>query len=118
MLAWAFHRISGVAIWAFILLHVLDIWLVGANIAAYDKGGFANHDPERDRKLLLHRREIFRIAGKMKEKGLTLVPLKIYLKKNIMKVEIGLAKGKKSYDKREAIAEREVERQLRRDYAR
>lgn len=94
-----------------------EIWLLGMHISPFEKGNINNHDPRRDRKLLMHRREIFRIAGKMTDKGLTLVPLKIYLKKNIIKVELGLAKGKKEYDKRAAIAKRDVERQLRRDYA-
>jgi SsrA-binding protein len=94
-----------------------EMWLLGMHVSPFEKGNINNHDPRRDRKLLLHKREIFRIAGKMKEKGLTLVPLKVYLKKNIIKVELGLAKGKKEYDKREAIAKRDVERQLRRDFA-
>lgn len=94
-----------------------EIWLLGMHISPFEKGNINNHDPRRERKLLLHRREIFRIASKMSEKGLTLVPLKVYLKKNIIKVELGLAKGKKEYDKRAAIAKRDVERQLRRDYA-
>ncbi len=94
-----------------------EVWLLGMHISPFEKGNINNHDPRRERKLLLHRREIFRIAEKMSEKGLTLVPLKIYLKKNVIKVELGLAKGKKEYDKRAAIAKRDVERQLRRDYA-
>jgi SsrA-binding protein len=89
-----------------------EVWLVGAHIASYDKGGFANHDPDRDRKLLLHRREIEQLQAKVAAKGLTLVPLKLYLKGGKAKVELGLARGKKLYDKREAIAERDVKREL------
>src|SRR5262245_25962522 len=95
-----------------------EIWLMGMHISPFEKGNINNHDPKRDRKLLLHREEIRRLIGKISEKGLTLVPLKVYFKKNIVKIELGLARGKKSYDKREAIKKRETERQLRRDYAR
>ena len=94
-----------------------ELWLVGMHISPFEKGNINNHDPVRDRKLLLHRREIFRVSAKISEKGLTLIPLKIYLKRNIIKVELGLAKGKKDYDKRQAIAKRDAERQMRRDYA-
>ena len=91
-----------------------EVWLVGANIAAYDKGGFANHDPERDRKLLLHKREVARLGGKISEKGLTLVPLRLYFKGGRAKVEIGLARGKKQWDKRQALASREAKREIER----
>jgi SsrA-binding protein len=91
-----------------------EIWLVGANIAAYDKGGFANHDPERDRKLLLHRREIDRLRGRVQEKGLTLVPIRLYFKDGRAKVEIALARGKELRDKRGDIAKREADRQIER----
>jgi SsrA-binding protein len=91
-----------------------EIWLVGANIAAYDKGGFANHDPERDRKLLLHRREIDRLRGQVQEKGLTLVPTRLYFKDGRAKVEIALARGKELRDKRRDIASREADRQIER----
>jgi SsrA-binding protein len=95
-----------------------ELWLVGLHINPFEKGNINNHDPKRDRKLLLHKQEIRRVIGKLAEKGLTLVPLRMYFKKNIAKVELGLARGKKSYDKREAIAKRDVERQLRREFAR
>lgn len=95
-----------------------EVWLIGLHISPFEKGNINNHDPKRERKLLLHRQEILRIFGKLSDKGLTLVPLRLYFKKNIAKVELGLARGKKAYDKREAIARREAERQLRRDYAR
>jgi len=95
-----------------------ELWLVGMHISPFDKGNINNHDPIRDRKLLMHKKELLRITGKASDKGLTLVPLKVYFKKNIVKVEIGLAQGKRAYDKREAIKKRDVERQIRRDYAR
>ena len=91
-----------------------EIWLVGANIAAYDKGGFANHDPERDRKLLLHRREIDRLRGSVAEKGLTLVPTRLYFKDGRAKVEIAVARGKELRDKRRDISKREADRQIER----
>ena len=99
------------------LLRNGEIWLVGMHISPFEKGNINNHDPKRDRKLLLHKQEIRRLDGKISAKGLTLVPLKVYFKNNIVKIELGLAQGKKSYDKREAIKKREVERQLHRDYA-
>jgi SsrA-binding protein len=91
-----------------------EIWLVGANIAAYDKGGFANHDPDRDRKLLLHRREIDRLRGRVQEKGLTLVPTCMYFKDGKAKVELALARGKERRDKRRDIATRDANRQIER----
>ena len=95
-----------------------EIWLVGANIAAYDKGGFANHDPERDRKLLLHRREIDRLRGRVQERGLTLVPTRLYFKGGRAKVELALARGKELRDKRRDIAKREADRQIERALSR
>jgi len=91
-----------------------EVWLVGANIAAYDKGGFANHDPERDRKLLLHRREIDRLRGRVQEQGLTLVPTRLYFKDGRAKVELALARGKHVRDKRRDLARREADRQIER----
>jgi SsrA-binding protein len=91
-----------------------ELWLVGANIAAYDKGGFANHDPERDRKLLLHRREIDRLRSRVQEKGLTLVPTRLYFKDGRAKVELALARGKELRDKRRDLASREADRQIER----
>jgi SsrA-binding protein len=95
-----------------------EVWLIGMHISPFEKGNINNHDPKRDRKLLLHKQEIRRLLGKIAEKGLTLIPLRIYFKKNIVKVELGIARGKKEYDKREAIKERETKRQIQRDYAR
>ncbi len=89
-----------------------EVWLVGANIAAYDKGGIANHDPERDRKLLLHRREIDRLRSRVQEKGLTLVPTRLYFKDGRAKIELALARGKELYDKRRDLAKREADRQI------
>jgi SsrA-binding protein len=89
-----------------------EAWLVGCHIAPYSHGTDANHDPERTRKLLLHRREIARLTGKVAERGLTLVPLRLYLKNGRAKVEVGLARGRKLHDKRAAIREREVRREL------
>ncbi|MFC1949143.1 SsrA-binding protein SmpB [Chloroflexota bacterium] len=89
-----------------------ELWLLKAHIARYDAGSYMSHEPTRPRKLLLHRKEINSLASKVAEKGLTLVPLKLYLKDGIAKVEIALGRGKRQYDKREAIARREVEREL------
>jgi len=94
-----------------------EAFLLNAHISPYDAASRFNHEPTRARKLLLHAREIERLTGKTKERGLTLIPLKIYFKKGRAKVEIGLARGKKLYDKRETIkrkvAQREVERSLK-----
>ena len=89
-----------------------EAWLLGCHISPYSHGTDANHDPERDRKLLLHRREIGRLAGKVAERGLTLVPLRIYFKGGRAKLELGLARGKKLHDKRSALREREVRREM------
>jgi SsrA-binding protein len=87
-------------------------WLLGCHISPYSHGTDANHDPERDRKLLLHKREIARLGGKISEKGLTMVPLRLYFKDGRAKVEIGLARGRKLHDKRSALREREVRREM------
>ena len=89
-----------------------EAWLVGCHVSPYSHGTDANHDPERDRKLLLHRREIARLTGKVAERGLTLVPLRLYFKSGRVKAEIGLARGRKLHDKRSAIREREVRREM------
>ena len=89
-----------------------EAWLFGCHIAPYHHGTDANHDPERPRKLLLHRREIARLTGKVAERGLTLVPLRLHFKEGRAKLEIGLGRGKKLHDKRAAIREREVKREL------
>ncbi len=91
-----------------------EVWLVGANISPYDPGTIGAHEPDRDRKLLLHRREIASLIGKVREKGLTLVPLRLYFKDGRAKVELALARGKEQRDKRRDIAKREADRQIER----
>lgn len=95
-----------------------EIWLQNVHVAPYTQANRENHEPRRPRKLLLHRREINRLTGKLQEKGLTLVPLKMYLKNNRAKVELGLGQGKKSYDKRAALKEKESDRQISRSIGR
>ena len=92
-----------------------EAWLRGCHISPYSHGTDANHEPERDRKLLLHKREITRIVGKTAEKGLTVVPLKIYFKGGRIKIEIGLARGKKLHDKRATLRERETRREMEKE---
>ena len=89
-----------------------EAWLLACHISPYSHGTDANHVPERDRKLLLHARELNRLSGKIAERGLTLVPLRLYFKGGRAKLEIGLARGKKLHDKRSAIREREVAREM------
>jgi len=89
-----------------------EMWLTNAHIAPYEPASRQNVNPYRDRKLLMHRKEILRLFGHVQEKGLTLIPLRVYLKKNKAKVEIGLARGKRQYDKREAIAKRDSAREI------
>jgi SsrA-binding protein len=89
-----------------------EVWLKGMHISEYGKGTYNNHEPMRLRKLLLHREEIRKIAKALEAKGATLVPLKLYFKKGRAKIELGLAYGKKQYDKRATIADREQKRQL------
>ena len=91
-----------------------EVWLEGMHIATYEQGTYMNHDPLRPRKLLLHRRQIDRLVGKLQTKGLTLIPLRLYFSGNLAKVELGLCRGKKLYDKREAIKKRESEREMAR----
>jgi len=91
-----------------------EAWLVGAHIAEYGHGNVANHDPDRDRKLLLHQREIASLIGKTQEKGLTLVPTRLYFKDGRAKVELALARGKEQRDKRRDVAKRDAERQIER----
>ena len=91
-----------------------ELWLLNAHIARYEASSYLSHEPKRPRKLLLHRKEIDSLISKVLEKGLTLVPTRLYIKGSIAKVEIALAKGKKLYDKRESISRRETERELAR----
>ena len=89
-----------------------ELWLVNAHIASYQAASHFNHEPNRPRKLLLHRRQIDELAGMVAQKGLTLVPLKLYIKRGIAKLELGVARGKRLHDKREAMARRETEREI------
>ena len=89
-----------------------ELWLLNAHIARYDASGQLGHEPKRQRKLLLHRKEILNLTSQIQEKGFTLVPTRLYLKDSLAKVEIALGKGKKLYDKREAITRREMEREI------
>jgi len=91
-----------------------ELFLVGCTIAAYEQGNLANHEPSRARKLLVHRRELTKLETKMRQKGLTVVPVRIYFRRGMAKVEIALAQGKARQDKREAIKEREAAREMRR----
>ncbi len=91
-----------------------ELWLVGAHIARYDAGSYMSHQPTRPRKLLLHRKQINDLTRRVVERGFTLVPLKLYIKDSLAKVEVALGKGKRLYDKREAIARRETEREMER----
>ena len=100
---------------SYVTLRNGEAWLIGAHIAGYSEASYQDHDPRRDRKLLLHRREIAKWRSKVEQRGFTMVPLKLYLKNNRAKVEIALVRGKHTYDKREAIAQRDSERDLRRE---
>ncbi len=92
-----------------------QVFLLKCHISPYDFGGWDNHDPERDRRMLLHRNEIKRLQRSIENKGVTLIPLRVFISENgKVKVEIGLAKGKKQYDKREAIADKDARRELER----
>ncbi|HEX8995171.1 MAG TPA: SsrA-binding protein SmpB [Ktedonobacterales bacterium] len=91
-----------------------EVWIEGMHIAPYEQGTYMNHDPMRPRKLLLHRRQIERLVVKTQAKGLTLIPLRLYFSHNRAKIELGLARGKKLYDKRESIRERDVNREVAR----
>ncbi len=91
-----------------------ELWLLNAHIARYEASSYLSHEPTRPRKLLLHRKQINNLTSKVMEKGLTLVPLRLYIKGNLAKVEVALAKGKKLYDKRESIARRDAERDISR----
>ena len=93
-----------------------EVYIYGMNIITYEKGNIFNKDPLRIRKLLLHRSEINKMEAKLKEKGLTLVPIKVYFKDSLVKVEIGMARGKKLYDKRQDIAKKDQRREAERDF--
>lgn len=101
---------------AFIKIEKGEMIVYGMHISPYEKGNIFNKDPLRPRKLLLHKYEINKMAGKMAEKGYTLVPLKVYFKGSLVKVEIGLAKGKKLYDKRQDMAKKDAKREMEREF--
>lgn len=101
---------------AFVKIEKGEVYVYGMHISPYEKGNIFNKDPLRVRKLLLHRQEISRLSAKIKEKGYTLVPLQVYFKGSLVKVELGLARGKKLYDKREDIAKKDAKREMERDF--
>jgi SsrA-binding protein len=92
-----------------------EAWLIGAHIAPYEQGNRNNHEPTRTRKLLLHRDQIAELVGKSQARGYTLVPLRLYIRNGLAKLELGIARGKKAHDKRRAIAERDARRELERE---
>lgn len=98
----------------FAQIHNGEAWLMNVHISEYTQGNRFNHDPLRTRKLLLHKKEIQKLTGQTSEKGITIVPLKVYLKNGFAKVLLGIAKGKHDYDKRETIKKRDQEREIRR----
>ena len=101
---------------SFIRIENGEVFIYGMHISPYEKGNIFNKDPLRIRKLLLHRSEINKMEAKLKEKGLTLVPIKVYFKDSLVKVEIGMARGKKLYDKRQDIAKKDQRREAERDF--
>ncbi len=101
---------------AYVEIHEGEAFVDGMHISPYEKGNLFNRDPLRKKRLLMHRVEIRKLGQKIKEKGFTLVPLKVYLKGSLVKVEIGLAKGKKLYDKREDISKKDMRREAERDF--
>jgi SsrA-binding protein len=103
---------------AFVQIEDQEAWLMNAHIAPYDPASHFNHDPKRRRRLLLHRREILRLDDKVRQRGFTIIPTKMYLKDGRVKVEIALARGKRQYDKRRAIAKRDAEREMERSLGR
>ena len=101
---------------AFVRIENGEVIIYGMHISPYEKGNIFNKDPLRSRKLLMHRYEINKLMGKIKEKGMTLVPLKVYFKGSLVKVEIGLARGKKLYDKRQDIAKKDQRREAEKEF--
>ena len=101
---------------SFIRIENGEVFVYGMHVSPYEKGNIFNKDPLRVKKLLLHKSEINKLLGKIKEKGMSLVPLKVYFKGSLVKVEIGLAKGKKLYDKRDDIAKKDQQREAQRDF--
>lgn len=103
---------------AYVQVDGKEAWLIDAHIAPYEQASHYNHDPRRPRKLLLHRSQIHELWDEVRQKGVTIIPLKVYLKDGRAKIEIAVAKGKKLYDKRESIAKRDAEREAERQYNR
>lgn len=101
---------------SFIRIENGEVFIYGMHVSPYEKGNIFNKDPLRVKKLLLHKAEIHKLLGKVKEKGMSVVPLKVYFKGSLVKVEIGLAKGKKLYDKRDDIAKKDQQREAQRDF--
>lgn len=101
---------------SFVRIEKGEVFIYGMHITPYEKGNIFNKDPLRARKLLMHKNEILKLAGKIAEKGYTLVPLQVYFKGSLVKVEIGLARGKKLYDKREDIAKKDQKREIEREF--
>ena len=101
---------------AFVRIDKGEVYVYGMHINPYEKGNIFNKDPLRVRKLLLHKKEILKISGKMKEQGITVVPLQVYFSGSLVKMEIGLAKGKKLYDKRDDIAKKDQKREAQREF--
>ena len=97
---------------SFVRIDKAQVYIYGMHISPYEKGNIFNKDPLRVRRLLLHKTEIIKLASKLKEKGLTLVPLRVYFKNSLVKVELGLARGKKNYDKRDSIAKQDQQRDI------
>ncbi len=100
---------------AFVRIRQGEVWVYGMHISPYEKGNIFNKDPLRERRLLMHRQEIRKLASRVDQQGYTLVPLKVYLRGSLVKVEIGLARGKKLYDKRESIAKKDQKREMDRE---
>lgn len=103
---------------AYIRIDGREAWLVDSHVAPYEQASIYNHEPRRPRKLLLHRSEIRRLWDEVRQKGVTIVPIKVYLKDGRAKIEIAVGKGKKLYDKREALAKRDAEREMERQFRR
>jgi SsrA-binding protein len=101
---------------AYARIREAELWLIGFHITPYEHGNIFNHDADRERKLLVHRQEIKKLTRKVDEKGFTLVPLKVYLKHGRVKIDLGLCKGKKTYDKRENIKDRDLRRETERNF--
>jgi SsrA-binding protein len=95
-----------------------ELWLSGVHIPEYNEGSWTNHEPRRERKLLMHKREMVKLIGKVKESGLTLIPLSLYFKNGKAKVEMGLARGKKAHDKRASLMEKQASREIDRELSR